>query len=62
MEKKMLIREDKCDECKKETPCHFGMHGDEVVAYFCSVDCMVRYAKKKDYIPFGGRLNVRSRN
>ncbi len=51
--------EEKCELCNTNTTCNFGMHGKGTAIYFCSVDCMVSYAKERGYHPFGGLINVK---
>ncbi len=51
--------EEKCELCNTKTSCNFGMMGEGIRFFFCSVDCMDRYAHAHGYHPYSGLVNVK---
>lgn len=50
--------EEKCELCNTNAVCNFGMMGEGIRLFFCSVDCMDRYAHAHGYHPYSGLINV----
>lgn len=50
---------ERCELCGVVAETPFGMMGENLRVFFCSVDHMVEYARDKKLHPFSGLINVR---
>lgn len=53
------MTKEKCKECETITECNFGIYGVNLIAHFCSVDCMLKFAEERGYYPYSAKVQIK---